>query len=434
MNPPPLDQSVVELLRGSALAPMIDRPVNDILKDIGLGPLPQLPSLPPLPELPPLPVIDLSALFRPLTDMASGFGTGAIGGGPGPDPTQVLQSVTSALTTAMSLGTTALSAVMQLWQSAAAMQAAEKATAAQQNGAELAAQGTEEKAVLGTAATSVATGGAEMTQVISKFVSTVAATAPFLALPGGQAFLAAATAEAIAEGVAVVTKTRAEMTVHSASMTQAGEKVKVTNAPKGADSMQELAQLMQLITPLMTLASTGVQAANQLASANTSLLAAKSVTPVAQTGADGEATADGEPAPAAGGVGGGGGGGGIGGIGLGGIGTTATPLNPWSGTRSASVGGPSSGQGFSSAPESASAVRAGTVGGAGSPGYMPMGGAAGAAAGPRGAGDAGGDLPGFLVNAQHGDEVVGNLEGASLPVVGAAEQVSEPPPDRELTL
>ena len=75
----PLDPSIVDLLRGSALAPLIDRPVNDILKDMGLGPLPEISGLPPLPELPPLPVVDLAALARPLTDMASGFGTGNLG-------------------------------------------------------------------------------------------------------------------------------------------------------------------------------------------------------------------------------------------------------------------------------------------------------------------------------------------------------------------
>lgn len=428
MNPPPLDQSIVELLRGSALAPLIDRPVNDILKEMGLGPLPELPALPPLPDMPPLPVLDLAALARPLTDMASGFGTGALGTGPGPDPTQVLTGITSALQTAMSLGTTALTTVMQLWQSMAAMQAAEKSGQAQQNGQELATQGMQEKAVLGSAATSVATGGALMAGVIAKFMTTVAATAPFLAAPGGQAFLAAATAEAISEGVAVVTKTRVEMTAHSANMTQAGKKVKVTNPPKGADSMQELSQLMQLVTPLMTLATTSVQSISQLATANSALLAPKSVEPPAEPDVAGE----GEELDAESGGGGavGSGGGGVGAA------PVAAPLSQWSGTRAAGIGampgvsGPGSG---SAATEPAAAMRSGATGGSGSPGYLPMG-AGGAAAGARGAGDAGTDMPGFLVNAQHGDEVVGNLEGASLPVVGAAEQVSEPPPDRELTL
>lgn len=43
-----------------------------------------------------------------------------------------------------------------------------------------------------------------------------------------------------------------------------------------------------------------------------------------------------------------------------------------------------------------------------------------------------------LVTEQHGNEVVGDIEGASLPVVGAAERVTEPldgdSPDKALTL
>ncbi|WP_280406853.1 hypothetical protein [Nocardia carnea] len=39
-----------------------------------------------------------------------------------------------------------------------------------------------------------------------------------------------------------------------------------------------------------------------------------------------------------------------------------------------------------------------------------------------------------LVSAEHGDEVVGSIEGVAVPVVGAAESTSEPPPDKELTL
>lgn len=41
---------------------------------------------------------------------------------------------------------------------------------------------------------------------------------------------------------------------------------------------------------------------------------------------------------------------------------------------------------------------------------------------------------GQMVTGQHGDEVVGRIEGVSLPVVGAAEAASEAPPDKELTL
>ncbi|MFE9326909.1 hypothetical protein ACIHDR_35290 [Nocardia sp. NPDC052278] len=422
----PLDPSIVDLLRGSALAPLIDRPVNDILKDMGLGPLPEISGLPPLPELPPLPVIDLAALARPLTDMASGFGTGNLGApaGGGPDPTKVLSDTAQAAQTAIQLGTQALQTVMSLWQGLAAMQAANKSGQAAANGAELATQSAQEKASLAGGATSVATGGALMASVIAKYMATVAAATPWLATGGGQAFIAAATVEAITEGIAVVTKTRVEMTAHSANMTAVGKKVEVTHAPKGVDSMQ---QVMQLLTPLMTMAQTGAQTLTQVTTQNATQAQKMQADAIAKE--QREATEKAEHGASGGGAGGGGGG--VGGIGAAPI---STPLSPWSGPRTAGLSGMpgfnATGTG-SAAVEPAAAVR-GVSGAPGSPGMMPYG--AAGAAGARGAGDAGGDMPGFLVNAEHGEEVVGPIEGVSLPVVGATEQISEPPPDKELTL
>lgn len=425
----PLEPSIVDLLRGSALAPLVDRPVNDILKDMGLGPLPDLSGLPPLPQMPPLPVLDLAALARPLTDMASGFGTGTLGAsaGGGPDPTKVLSDTAQAAQTAIQLGTQALQTVMSLWQGLAAMQAANKAGQAAENGAELATQSAQEKGTLVGGATSVATGGALLAAVIAKYMATVTAASPWLATGGGQAFIAAATVEAITEGVAVVTKTRIEMTAHSANMTAAGKKVKVTNAPKGVDSMQ---QVMQMLTPLMTMAQTGAQTLTQVATQSATQAQKLQADTTAKQEQEREAK-EREEAERTGGGGGAGGGGGVGGIGAAPI---ATPLSPWTGPRAAGLSGVAgfgaSGSG-STAVEPAAAVR-GATGAPGSPGMMPYGGAG--AAGARGAGDAGGDMPSFLVNAEHGEEVVGPIEGVSLPVVGAAEQISEPPPDKELTL
>ncbi|WP_245649691.1 hypothetical protein [Nocardia shimofusensis] len=424
-----MDPTVLDLMRGSALAPFIDRPVNDILRDMGLPPLPDPSALPPLPELPPLPVIDIAALARPLTDMASSFGTGALdaAAGSGPNPTQMLTGIGTALQTATTLGTTALQAVMAVWQGMGATAAAAKAGQAQQDGAELATQSAQEKVVLTGAATSVAVGAGLMSAVIAKYVASMVAAAPLLGSPGGQLFMVAATTEAVTEALAVVAKTRTELTAESASMTAAGQKVPITNAPKGVDSMQQAMQMLQMLTPLMTMAGQGAQSLTQLAAANTGLLAPK-------TTAD-AASLDGEKLDEAKSLGGAGGSGGGFGGGLGGIAPAATPLSPYTGTKAAGL--PSGGAGFGAEPAStgsASPARSSVPVSGGSPGgMMPMGGA-GAAAGARGAGD-GGDVPGFLVNAQHGDDVVGDIEGVSLPVVGAAEQTSaEAPPDIDLTL
>lgn len=431
----PLDPSILDMLRGSAIAPMIDRPVNEVLRDMGLPPLPdpnRLPQLPPLPDLPPLPVLDLHAIAKPLTDLAGGFGNGQLGTGPGPDPTQVLQAVGTALTTAMSLGSSALQMAMTLWQGQGAESAATKAGQASADGAALTAQSGEQKSVLGGAATSMGIGQANMAAIIAEYTATMTAAAPLLATPGGQVFLVAATIRSLTAALAQVTETKVEMLGHSARMTQAGKKHKVTAAPKptgaGASRIdpQQLQQMMQLLPPLMSMAQTGVQAATQagtqLTQANAQMSAAKSAAAIA---------AEREREPGDGAATGGSGGAAAGGGGPAGASMVpvAAPLSPFTGPIAASAGGAVSG---AAAPEAASVLRASPISPAGSPGMMPLGG--GAAAAARSAGDAGGGVPGNLVNAQHGDEVVGNLEGVTPPVVGATDQAPEPPPDKALTL
>ncbi|MGF6889171.1 hypothetical protein ABIA39_008543 [Nocardia sp. GAS34] len=426
-----LDPTILDLVRGSAFAPMVDRPMGEVLRDMGLPQLPDLShmQLPPLPDLPPMPVLDLHALAKPLTDLASGFGHGRIGAGPGPDPTQVLTQVSTALQTGMSLGSTALQLAMTLWQGMGAQSAATKAGQAASNGAALTAQSTQQKLILGNAATSAALGAARMSAIIAKYLTTMTVGAPLLGTPGGQAFLVAATMESMTEALAQVAKTKLEMVGHSASMTQAGQKVAITNAPTGVSSAQDVQQLLQLAQPLMTMVQTGTQAAIQLAAANTALSAPKSADDIARA-----AHADGDY-PAGDGIVGGAGDGAMS-VGVPGMAPVAAPLSPFAGTTTAAFGfdaGTSTGS-AAAAAESASVVPGGTAGAA-SPGMVPAGGAGAAAAGVRsGAGDAGTGIPGNLVTAQHGDEVVGNLQGVTLPVVGAAEQLSEPPPDKALTL
>ncbi|WP_216894431.1 hypothetical protein [Nocardia alni] len=368
-----------------------------------------------------------------------------------PDPTQVLQAITTGLQTALSLGSAALPILMQLWQGQGSQSAASTASQASSSGTQLVGQSTSQKAILGAGATSVATGGALMTGVVSKYLTTAAMTAPFLAVPGGQVFLAGATAESIAEGLAVLAKTRLEMTFHSANMTAAGHKVKVSSTPTGVSSAASsvsdaasstasdassaassttsssssgLEQLVQqLASPVSQLLSTGAQSIGQLATAARPATtdAAKSIDSVNSSGAGGDLMGES-----------GSGGGGLGG---GGVVTSAAPaaqLNPWTGTAAAEGSSLGAGTPEPAAVEPASATS--------SPGYMPMGGggmgAMGMAKSTAAAGAADAGSQSNLVTGNNGDAVVGPLEGVSLPVVGAQanSQAIEAPPDKELTL
>lgn len=452
----PLDPTILELLRGSALAPMLDMPVNDALHSMGLPHLPELPAFTQLPELPPLPTIDLTALMRPLTDLASAFGTGVLGAPAPPppgqtgadtaaaapppvDPTQLLQNVASVMQTVMQVGSSAVQTVMTVWQGLAAMEAAKKAGEAQKDAGKLAAQSAEEKSVLGNAAGSVFTGAGLMTGVVSKFSATLALAPLYVATPIGSGFLVASAIEAMTEALAITAKTKGELAVHSGSMTKAGQKIDVTNAPDGVKSAEQLTQLMSMIMPLISTATTAAQSIGQLAAANPSLLAPK---PIAGTGTEPGAGSDEHKrdAVAGGGSGGASAGGGAGG-GIGGVAAAAAPLNPFPGTRAAggslgglgAVGGTAGTHaGMSSAVPANSAT--GTAAAAPGGGYMPMAGAMGGAGLARDGESTTDGLRGQMVTGQHGDEVVGRIEGVSLPVVGAADTASEPPPDKELTL
>ncbi|WP_194825910.1 hypothetical protein [Nocardia sp. XZ_19_231] len=435
-----LDPTVLELMRGSALAPMLDQPVSQALTSMGLPQLPQLPQFVGLPEMPPLPTIDLTALMQPLTQLASAFGTGQLGGtgtgdGTSVDPTDMLSNVSSTLQTVMSLGSTALQTVMSLWQSAGSSEAATKATAAQADGAKLATQSTQEKSVLVGAAGSVATGAAQLSAVIARYSATLALAPLYALTPVGQGVLVAATIESMTEALAITAKTKVELLGHSGQMAKAGEKVEITNAPTGVDSSESLSQLMSMITPLISTASTAVQSVSSMAEQAKSLSATTAATTTdASTTGDAPLGADAEGLGSAGGGGGGGMGaiGGIGGIGA----AAATPLSPWQGGRGSGLStvGTTGAAGASGAP--ATGGNATTT--SSSPGYMPMGGAGGGAGMPMArAVDGGGNeaVHSQLVTGNHGDEVVGQIEGVSMPVVGAAEPATtEAPPDRELTL
>ncbi|WP_345497980.1 hypothetical protein [Nocardia callitridis] len=440
---------------------------------MGLPQLPNLPPTPPLPGLPPMPVIDLAAIVRPLTDLVSSFGTGQFGSAganpvttdasaavdtsaravpPGtpanapvsglpapaaPDPTQVLEAISTGLQSVTQLGTSALQVVMQLWQGPGSEQAAKTGAEAASSGTELVGQSTGQKAVLGGGATSVFTGAGLMAQVMGKYATTAAVTAPFLALPGGQVFLLEATAEAITEALAVVAKTRVEMVAHSTDMTQVGTKVKVTSAPTGvgttsADSSSvDLQQLMQLISPVGQLLGTAAQSVSQLAPMAKSLSTVKTAESVDAVDNSAE-LGDSDSASDQGGSGYGGGAfGGGGGL------APAAPLGPPASSTGKLAGSSSFGAAAPQALAAEPTVNSTPANASSSPGMMPMSraGAMGGAGAARAKEAREDGTPDNLVTSSNGDELVGPPQGASLPVVGALAhpQATEAPPDKEWT-
>ncbi|QIS17805.1 hypothetical protein [Nocardia terpenica] len=441
-----VDPTVLEVLRGSAFGPMLDRPVHEALHGMGLPALPQLPALPPLPDLPPLPPLDPTVLIKPAVDLAASFGNGKFPtAGGGIDPMQVLNTVASTLQQVVSLGTSALQAATSAgWAGDGATSAASKSARVQQDSVQVAAQGMQQKAILADGARVVGEGAAHMATIIAKFVNGVLAAGPFLATPPGQAFLIALATESITEATVCVAKTKVELIAKSGQMASAGQPVPVTGAPTGVDPMQMVSQAMGLVQPLIGLATTGAQVATQVVNTGAQLAGQAGHAPGGPADIAGHVPAQqGEDAGLdGGGMGGGpmgvggvpgsyGGGGSMSGGGGGGVARSfstseaSAGLSPWQGTRAGVAGG------SAAAAEESTTVQGGQAGTAPG-GMMPMGGA-GAGLAARGAESVGGDRS-HLVTDSHGDEVVGPIEGVSLPVVGAAENQTEPPPDKALTL
>ncbi|MFI5719068.1 hypothetical protein [Nocardia sp. NPDC051750] len=413
---PPLDRTILEALRSSPVGPVMDKPLDQVLRDMGLPPLPEIPTLPEFP----LPTIDLTALARPLTDLASSFGTGGLPAAPDVDPVQVLSQASSVLQTAVQAGSSAMQLAAGLWQGQGAEAAAVKQSQVGADGTAVATQSALTSLGVAAAAGSVSRGGLTMAAIIAKYLTTVTMAAPFLATGAGQVFLTATTVETMIEALAVVAQTRAELTAHSAEMTATGTKVPVTDAPD-ADAMQILSQVMQILPTVVNAATTGAKA---LAESNAALHPQKlSDTALAlRTSATGPH----------GGPKGGGPGGEVTMPG-GGPAPAPRPLAPWSGAPATGNTGSSPAAGATTTGSSpAGSPMRGT-----GPGIMPGAGPAGSMA--RGAGEStSSNLQGALVTGRHGSEMVGDIGEITPPVIGVTDRAGPapdgPPPDKALTL
>lgn len=189
-------------------------------------------AVPPLPdgvpEVPEPQGFSVEALMQPMLDMLSTFGTGVF---ESLDPTAIIDAISGILTGAAEQGMSALSALGSLWEGPEATAATAKGTAAMADTGLVAEQGTEISALTGTAAAAVATGQAELIEIIESFQAVVDSVGPAIVLPPGQAIVAAAAAEHTAQAIEVVTRVKAELSELSGQMAAAGRPVPVTEAP-----------------------------------------------------------------------------------------------------------------------------------------------------------------------------------------------------------
>jgi hypothetical protein len=228
----PLHPTVLDALRNTPAAPLANLPAAQVLDGMGLPALPQMPAaLPVFPGAPVLPPLDPAALVKPITDLFGGFGNGQLGAAGALNPQTLLQNVMQAIQTATQFAQQGIS-LLQTMQSAGTQAATSSAVATQGTSAAVGGQALDMHTTMGAASVTVATGYAQMAAVAAKFAITAAALGPTLVTPPGQAALLATALETGAEATAITAKTKAELAGHTAKMVSTGTRVKPTCKPK----------------------------------------------------------------------------------------------------------------------------------------------------------------------------------------------------------
>lgn len=417
---PGYDAAAVIAAQHQGLAEYLNRPVQEILAQLGLSPLPPVPPAPVAdPAAAPAAPLDPGQLIKPVTDALGTLGTGLFDS---VDPTAMFEGIAQALATTSTDVSAAMTDLAGVWEGASGTAAVAKTTAALADGDRVGAQATELRSSLLSAAAAVKQAEARLIQIISQFVATLIAIGPSIIFPWGWAAAIAAATEAVTLASETMAELQAQLAGESARVGKAGQPVEVTEAPLMQALTPQLAQTTgssgdggsKLLSTLMDAATkaaqTGTQTATDLASQLGGMGGAAPVAAGAPLAAAGAAAAKAAGAGAAGGGAGGGGAGGGGAGGSAGASTLAARTGPPMPAVSEDIG--------RTVPASA---RPG-VGGFGAP---MMGGAPFA---PMGAGArmAGGDhsVPDFLHTTDHGEEIVGDLGAASPPVIGETDQVT----------
>ncbi len=417
----PLDPTIRDLVESSPLGPILDTPVSKVLADLGLPALPELSAVAPLPGLPPLPPLDLSVLIKPITDLLGGFGTGNLGGGD-VDPTMILEGLSQILEMSMGMGSGALKALDQVWTGQAAAATTAKGAQAGADTAALSTQGGVMSIDTQGAAAIVGTGLSLVQGIIAKTIGIIAASAPILVTPPGQALALGVAAEGLAEATAVVTATRAQLLAPTSHMVLNGQPVPVTGAPAAGPSPFSIASTVldgvgkPMVTGVGQLGTMTSSAGGQLLKSHEAQLK------TAYDAKNGERAAT-VPAGLSGPGGAGRGGGGGGGSGPGGGGpsplSARTAPGLMSGPSPEGAGGPSN--------RTQSAVVPAGMGGP----MAPMG-AMGAGRG-AGASDDQHETADYLVTELNGSRIIGEISDVAPAVIGET-QTPDPAPSPDVRL
>lgn len=388
--------TVLDALRASPIGPVLDMPLPSAPvvplppPDPGTNPIIEMLQSIPVPQLP-----GMDQLLAPLTDLGGLFGSGILDA---LDPAAILQQSSRLLDTAASIGRSAVDLLPDSWEGAPADAAIEHGHQAHNSAVALSERGDRIGELTRAATATVERGNVELSGIAQSFVAIASAAAPVALTPPGQALLVSAAVEHLQAALAVVSRSRGELSVHTAAMNTLTAPIPVPPpiAPEGLPGPGQVAAVAS--DAVKSLASEAASAAGSM------------------FGGSGDGPAPTRPAsltptmPAAGGSmspPSGFGGTGITGSGLG-AGTGAVPASSVPGVF----------------PGPAAPAGSGTAGPVPTPPGRPgmYGGGVPAAGAPRG--DDRTDprgTPGFLVSAANSTEVVGEMPRVVPAVIGGID-------------
>ncbi|MGW0018595.1 hypothetical protein ACWDUD_09720 [Rhodococcus sp. NPDC003382] len=213
---PAATPTVLDALRASPIGPVLDMPLPPAPvvpippPDPGTNPIVELLQSIPVPQLP-----GVDQLLAPLTDLGGLFGTGILDG---LDPAAILQQSSRFLDTAASIGRSAVDLLPDSWEGAPADAAIEHGRQAHTSAVALSERGDRIGELTRAATATVERGNVELTGIAQSFLAVASATAPVALTPPGQALLVSAAVEHLQAALAVVSRSRGELSVHTAAM------------------------------------------------------------------------------------------------------------------------------------------------------------------------------------------------------------------------
>ncbi|MFZ2530695.1 MAG: hypothetical protein WAX14_24095 [Rhodococcus sp. (in: high G+C Gram-positive bacteria)] len=208
--------TVLDALRGSPIGPVLDMPLpaSPVVTlpppDPGLNSIVELLQSIPVPQLP-----GIDQFLAPLTDLGGLFGTGILDA---LDPAAILHQSSRFLDTAVSIGRGAVDALPDSWEGAPAEAAVDHGRQAQASAVELSERGDRIGELTRAATATVERGNIELSGIAQSFVAVATAAAPVALTPPGQALLVSSAVEHLQAALAVVARSRGELSVHTVAM------------------------------------------------------------------------------------------------------------------------------------------------------------------------------------------------------------------------